>query len=122
MTLIDTGVWVRFFKGAEEARFAAIKVRENTALLHPLVFGELLLGGVSPNNESLLQALPPIPLPPLERISRFIKDNALQGKGIGWVDAAILSSVREAGVLLATFDKTLRSLAGDTGIICIPGG
>ena len=122
MILIDTSVWIRFFKGSEEAKFAAEKIRETTALLHPLVFGELLLGGVSGKNESLLQALPSIPLPPPERIYRFVKDNALQGKGIGWVDAAILCSVWEEGSSLATFDQSLRSCAEDIGIACIPAG
>ena len=121
MILIDTSVWVRFFKGSEEAKFAADKIRENSALLHPLVFGELLLGGISGKNESLLQALPSIPLPPPEKIYRFIKDNALQGKGVGWVDAAILSSVREAGSLLATFDQTLRLCTKELGLPCFPG-
>jgi predicted nucleic acid-binding protein len=120
--LIDTSVWIRFFKGAGEAKFAADKVRENVALLHPLVYGELLLGGITGESESLLQALRSIPLPPPERICRFIKDNALQGKEIGWVDAAILCSVWEEGSSLATFDQTLRSCAEDIGIACIPEG
>jgi hypothetical protein len=66
--------------------------------------------------------LPSIPLQPPEVIFRFIKANALQGKGIGWVDAAILCSVQEAEVSLATFDRTLRSLAEDIGASCIPKG
>jgi len=119
--LIDTSVWIRFFKGSGEAKFAADKIRENAVLLHPLIYGELLLGGISGENESLLQALPSIPLPSPERIYRFIKENVLQGKGIGWVEAAVLCSVREAGVLLATFDQTLRSCAVDIGVPCIPG-
>ena len=122
MILIDTSVWIRFFKGSEEAIFAADKIRENTALLHPLVFGELLLGGITAKNESLLQALPSVLLPPPQQIYRYIKDNDLNGKGIGWVDAAILHSVQEAGVLLATFDKTLRLCAKELGLPCLPGG
>ena len=35
-------------------------------------------------------------------------------------NAALLCSVREAGVPLATFDRTLRSCAVDIGIPCIP--
>jgi hypothetical protein len=66
--------------------------------------------------------LPSIPLQPPEVIFRFIKANALQGKGIGWVDTAILCSVQEAEVSLATFDRTLRSLAEDIGASCIPKG
>lgn len=122
MTLIDTSVWVRFFKGLDEAKFVAEKVRENTAFLHPLVFGELLLGGLSAKNESLLQALPTIQLPSPEKIYRFIKDNPLPGKGIGWVDAAILCSTHEARAVLASFDEALRSCAGEIGIACVPTG
>jgi len=118
--LIDTSVWVRFFKGSDEANFAADKVRENVVLLHPLVYGELLLGGISGENESLLEALPAIQLLQPEMIYRFIKDNSLQGKGIGWVDAAILCSVQAADELLATFDEALRSCAEELGITCIP--
>lgn len=122
MILIDTSVWVRFFKGSNEAKFAGEKARENAALLHPLVLGELLLGGLSTENESLLQALTTIQLPSTEKIYRFIKDNALPGKGSGWVDAAILCSAYEAGTVLATFDEALRTCAGDIGIACVPIG
>jgi hypothetical protein len=113
---------VRFFKGSDEAKFTGEKVRENTALLHPLVFGELLLGGLSEKNESLLRALPTFQLPLPEEIYRFIKDNPLPGKGIGWVDAAILCSAQEAGAELAAFDEALRSCAADIGIACVPTG
>lgn len=109
MILIDTSVWVRFFKGSDEAKFAGEKAHENTALLHPLVFGELLLGGLSAENESLLQALPTIQLPSTEKIYRFIKDNSLPGKGIGWVDAAMLCSAHEAGVVLPLMDRSFLS-------------
>ena len=120
MILIDTSVWARFFKGSDEAKFAGEKARGNMALLHPLVFGELLLGGLSAENESLLQALPTIQLPSTEKIYRFIKDNSLPGKGIGWVDAAMLCSAHEARAVLATFDEALRLCAGDIGIACVP--
>ncbi|UCF98258.1 MAG: PIN domain-containing protein [Spirochaetaceae bacterium] len=119
MILIDTSVWVRFFKGSEDAKFIAEKIRENAALLHPLVFGELLLGGISTQIESLLQALPSAQLASTETIFRFIKQHTLPGKGIGWVDAALLCSVQEAGAVLATFDETLRSCAEDIGIACL---
>lgn len=122
MILIDTSVWVRFFKGSQEAKFAGETVRENAALLHPLVFGELLLGGLSAQNESLLLTLSTIQLPPTTEIYRFIKNRSLAGKGIGWVDAAILYSAYEEGTALATFDETLRSCAGDIGITCLPAG
>jgi predicted nucleic acid-binding protein len=120
--LIDTSVWVGFFKGSHEAKFAGQMVRENTALLHPLVFSELLLRGLSAENETLLQALPTIQPPSTEKIYKFIKQNPLPGKGICWMDAAILYSAHEDGTALATFDETLRACAGDLGITCLPSG
>lgn len=122
MILIDTSVWVRFFKGSENARFAGEKLRGNLALLHPLVFGELALGGLSPANQSLLRALPALPLNAPDAVFDFIRDNSLDGKGVGWVDAAILCAVRRAQADLATFDGTLRSCAIEIGIACLPTG
>ena len=121
MTLIDTSVWVRFFKGLDEARFAGDKIREGAALLHPLVLGELLLGGLSSRNESLLQALPLIPADPPQRIYEFIKESSLWGHGVGWVDAAILCSAIQNGAVLATFDEALQSCAAGLGIPCMGG-
>jgi predicted nucleic acid-binding protein len=117
--LVDTSVWVRFFKGLEEASFVADKIRDNTAGLHPLVLGELLLGGLSDQNGALLQALIPIPAHAPERIHRFIRERSLAGKGIGWVDAAILCSASGATTVLATFDEALRSCAETIGVPCL---
>ncbi len=120
MIIIDTSVWVSFFKGLDEAGFVGDKIRENTAVLHPYVLGELLLGGLSSQNEKLLGALHGMPAHPPERIYRFIKESTLYGKGIGWVDAAILCSAAEVKAVLATFDEALRACAGDAGITCVP--
>ena len=120
MTLVDTSAWVRFFKGLDEAQFVGVQVRNNLALLHPLVFGELLLGGLSSANQSLLQALPALDDSPCEAVYSFIRANSLAGKGVGWVDAAILYSARQANASLSTFDETLHSCARELGILCFP--
>lgn len=120
MTLIDTSVWVRFFRGAEEAHFAAGSIRENAALLHPLVLGELLLGGLSPENESLLQVLEPAPTHSPQAICEFIRKSSLADRGMGWVAAALLCSATEAAAVLVTFDEALRSCAGELGVRCLP--
>ena len=119
MILIDTSAWVRFFKGLDEAGFVGDKIRDNIAVLHPLVLGELILGGLSTHNEALLEALPRMPTHSPEWIYRFIRENSLSGKGIGWVDAAILCSTSEAKATLATFDETLRSCAEAIGVTCL---
>jgi predicted nucleic acid-binding protein len=114
--LVDTSAWVRFFKGSQEANFIATTVSENSAILHPLVLGELLLGGLSEENESLLRALPVMQLPTTTGVYSFIKDNSLSGKGIGWVDAVILCSAIRQKVVVATFDMTLQTCAKELGI------
>ena len=68
------------------------------------------------------EALPTMQIPSPEKIYRFIKDNSLPGKGIGWVDAALLCSAHEVRAVLATFDEALLSCAGDAGIACVPAG
>jgi hypothetical protein len=120
--LVDTSVWVGFFKGSSEASFVADMIRANTAFLHPLVYGELLLGGISGENESLLRALSCIEPSSTDRIYRFIKNNSLPGRGVGWVDAAILCSIHTMDVELATFDQTLRSYAETLGVPCCAKG
>ena len=121
MIIIDTSAWVRFFRGLKDAAFVSDRIQDSTAVLHPLVLGELLLGGLSAQNETLLRALSSLPTHPPERICQFIKDNSLAGKGIGWVDAAILCSAMEAGAALATFDEALLSCGRSLGLICRVG-
>jgi hypothetical protein len=106
----------------QEAGFVAGKVLANSACLHPLVLGELLLGGLSAENEYLLRALPPVHDVPVEGVCEFIRKNSLAGGGIGWVDASILCAARAQGMDLSTFDRTLRVCAEGLGIPCVPQG
>ena len=46
MILVDTSVWVDFFRGAERATDLAEHLESNLVLLHPWVLGELVLGGL----------------------------------------------------------------------------
>lgn len=111
MILVDTSAWVGFFRGNEEARFLSLAIRDNTALLHPYIFGELLLGGLSFQNEALLESLQEVERSSEEDVRRFVKKNALAGNGIGWIDASILHTATTSGYSLATFDEALGQCA-----------
>ena len=116
MILVDTSAWVGFFRGNEEARFLSRAIRDNSALVHAYVFGELLLGGLSSQNEALLASLQEVERSPEEEVRRFVKKNALAGSGIGWIDASILHSATRSGYSLATFDDVLSQCARNLSV------
>ena len=88
--LIDTSVWLRFLRGEEAGLVAQSWITSGQALVHPFVVGELLLGGLSAENEALLRSLPWSAPPSPEALYDFIRRHHLAGTGIGWVDAPSL--------------------------------
>ena len=109
--LIDTSVWLRFLRGEEAGLVAQSWITSGQALVHPFVIGELLLGGLSAENEALLRSLPwSAPLSP-EELYDFIRRHHLAGTRIDRVDAALLAAARTVGAQLATFDTPLARCA-----------
>ena len=109
--LIDTSVWLRFLRGEEAGLVAQSWITSGQALVHPFVIGELLLGGLSAENEALLRSLTWSAPPSPEALYDFIRRHHLAGTGIGWVDAALLAAARAAGAQLATYDTPLARCA-----------
>ena len=97
IVLIDTSVWLRFLRGEEAGLVARPWITSGQALVHPFVVGELLLGGLSAENEALLRSLPWSAPPPPEALYDFVRRHNLAGTGIGWVDAALLAAARGGG-------------------------
>ena len=86
-------------------------ITSGQALVHPFVVGELLLGGLSADNEALLHALPWCDPASPEDLHGFIRRHHLAGTGVGWVDTALLAAARTAGAQLATYDTPLARCA-----------
>jgi hypothetical protein len=84
-------------------------------VVHPFVFGELLLGGLSEANEELLHALKWCEAVPQKRTFRLIKSERLAGRRVGWVDAAVIASAIELKARVATLDESLARCAVDAG-------
>ena len=82
--LIDTSVWLRFLRGEEAGLVAQSWITSGQALVHPFVVGELLLGGLSAENEALLRSQPRSAPPSPEELYDFIRRHQLAGTGIGW--------------------------------------
>lgn len=109
--LIDTSVWLAFLRGEESGRVASGWIMNGQALVHPYVVGELLLGGLSGENEALMRSLDWCEPAAAGELHDFIRRFHLAGAGIGWVDAALLFAARAAGARLATYDTTLARCA-----------
>jgi len=109
--LIDTSVWLGFLRGEESGRVASDWIMNGQALVHPYVVGELLLGGLSAENEALMHSLDWCEPAAAGELHDFIRRFRLAGTGIGWVDAALLFAARAAGSWLATYDTTLAHCA-----------
>jgi len=81
--LVDTSVWVDFFRGADRAADLAEHLESNLVLLHPWVLGELALGGLGSRRKSViadLKRLPASPLAPDEEVLELILARQLMRK------------------------------------------
>jgi predicted nucleic acid-binding protein len=114
--LIDTSVWRYFFAGRAAARrLGTLLDEEGIVLMHPLVLGELVLGGLSSEQEHLLQRLPTVERVPYDEVLSFIRRRRLVRRGIGWVDAEIITSGLTSGAEVWSFDGAFVTVAAELG-------
>ena len=109
--LIDTSVWLGFLRGEESGLAARDWITSGQALVHPYVVGELLLGGLSDENEALMHSLDWCEPAAAGELHDFIRRFRLAGTGVGWVDAALVFAAQSVGAWLATYDTTLARCA-----------
>jgi predicted nucleic acid-binding protein len=79
--LVDTSVWVDFFRGADRVTDLTEHLESNLVLLHPWVLGELVLGGLGPRRKTViadLKRLPASPLVPDEEVLELILTRQLR--------------------------------------------
>ena len=96
--------------------------RRRFKLLQPpveFVIGEIALGGLR-NPAPVLKELQRLPVASVatdQEVLRFIRDSALGGRGIGYVDAHLPAAVRlSAGTTLWTRDKRLLNIARELSL------
>jgi predicted nucleic acid-binding protein len=118
--LVDTPVWRRHFSGKltqEQGRwFTSLLDDDGTLLIHPWIIGELVLGGISPREEDLLQHLTAASEVADADLLGFIRHRRLAQRGIGWVDAQLLACSLTHSALLWTIDKDLEAVAEELEI------
>jgi predicted nucleic acid-binding protein len=123
LILVDTSIWIDHLR-ADDAALKRL-LDAGRVLMHPFVIGELALGRMR-QREMILVALSDLPRAELATDAEalgFINREALFGRGIGYVDAHLLASVRlTAGAQLWTKDARLRDVADALGLAMTPRG
>lgn len=117
MILVDASVWINHLRAADE-RLTTLLAREE-ALCHPFVIGEVALGNL-PRRAPVLAELRDLPQATVasdEDVMRLIEEQPLYGRGIGYVDAHLLASVRiTPEAKLWTADRRLGAVAAELGL------
>lgn len=112
MILVDSSVWIDHLRVGEPVLFDLLNAGQ--VLAHPFVIGELACGNLRNRKVvlSLLKDLPAAPVATDEEVLFFIERHGLMGKGIGYVDAHLLSAASMTGSgQLWTRDRRLRAVA-----------
>jgi predicted nucleic acid-binding protein len=111
MTLVDTSVWVDHLSRGDVV--LASLLRDEEALCHPFVIGELACGGLK-NRRMILDLLDTLPRAEVvdhHEVLRFVEAQDLWGSGVGWIDAHLLASALLSRAELWTRDRALRAAA-----------
>jgi hypothetical protein len=117
MILVDTSVWVDHFRSSNET---LVRLLEGDDVLgHPVVIGELVLGGL-PNRDRTLEKLLRLPSATTadhDEALEFIHRADLTGSGINYTDTHVLLSTRlTPGAALWTRDRRLLAAARRLGL------
>lgn len=121
MIIPDTSVWIDLFRGVDNL-LASPPVVTQRRLLHPFVFGELLLGGLPTDKRlrAVIDALVAAPLAQPSEVTAFIQWAKLAGTGVGYVDTHLLVSAKMVGGVVLTNDQRLHAQAERLGVAYTP--
>lgn len=109
MTLVDSSIWIEHMR-RPDLELASLLDAEQV-LMHPFVFGELILGRLH-EREAILRRLRILKTTPLlaeHEVEDLVERFQLWGRGVGWIDCHLIASARKAHADLLTRDKALKS-------------
>lgn len=121
MILVDTPVWIDHLR-LTEPRLVELLERD-LVVVHPMVIAELALGSIAERGRmlSLLRDLRSPPVLTDAEVLAMIDAHALQGRGIGVVDAHLLgSALLGPDAKLWTRDKRMRAACLEIGAAAVP--
>jgi predicted nucleic acid-binding protein len=116
MILVDTSIWIRHFRKTN------IELSENLVCgrvsIHSMIIGELACGSL-PDRKNTLHYFSKLPFASnsLDReVMQFIESHQLMGRGIGYVDAHLLTAAIINNHKLWSADKKLHAIAITFGV------
>ena len=111
MILVDTSVWIHHFRSGNTRLRELLQGGE--VATHPMVLGELACGNLVKRAETLrlLGHLPRVPQAPDHLVLQSIESRRIFGKGVGWIDAHLLTASLLSSVPLWTLDRRLAGIA-----------
>ncbi len=112
MILVDTSVWIEFFRRGNDDLEKMLN--EGQVLMHPFILGELACGHLEPRGQILndLGHMQQLGKASDDEVLYLIEQHRLMGVGIGYLDAHLLAAAKlNPGVRLWTFDKKLADVA-----------
>lgn len=118
--LLDTSVWVDFFKRGPSMTVVDRLLDEGDVVTHPMVVAELACGAPpSPRLRSLrdIEDLQHVSIATLAEARELLEREKLYGRGLGLVDLMLLTSTRiTPGTRLYSLDKRLAAAAHLLGV------
>ena len=116
MIIIDTSIWVDHLRGIDSPLDEILG--SGVELLHPFVYGELLLNGLPKRGAfaERLDALNPAPVAAPADVAAFIIWAKLAGAGVGYVDTHLLASAKLCAGSVTTKDVNLSIQAARLGV------
>jgi predicted nucleic acid-binding protein len=116
--LVDTSVCINHLRRGD-ARLSAL-LDSGLVLTHPFVIGELACGNLENRAVilTLLDRLTRATSPTDREVLKFVEQQRLMGRGIGYIDAHLLASARlTPAAKLWTRDTRLAALAGELSVL-----
>ncbi|MDE0678828.1 MAG: type II toxin-antitoxin system VapC family toxin [Gammaproteobacteria bacterium] len=117
MILVDTSVWIDHLRSADSTLIRHLS--SGKLVMHSMVMGELACGNLRDRaaTMNLLDAIPKIGELTNGDVITRIEQEALAGRGIGFVDAHLLCAVKaRQGACLWTRDRGLKGIAEEFGV------
>ncbi len=111
MILVDTNVWIDFFKGKNDTKKLPELIEQDQVFLHPYVLTELVIGGLKKEIQTKLEKIQTLEIISEDKMRLFVIKENLIGKGLGLVDIHLLASARMNNSEIWTFDSVLKKIA-----------
>ncbi|HMY12002.1 MAG TPA: PIN domain-containing protein [Turneriella sp.] len=117
--LVDTSVWIDFLHGKTTAQRMHNLLETNRVLVHDFVEAELRVGQINKDRESFfryLQNQPRAKVIAMPELIDFVERKSLYGRGLSFIDIALVIAAIVENGWLWTHDRALHKLAEELAI------